>query len=172
MSDEIPIKFDKDGQKKERHEFKFKWDKAYDNEMPNRFIESMKRGESIPEFLLSESMSRKSFDRYCLSYPEMGEAREIGKKFAEAWWMQQAKKHLVIHNTTEKEGDISISTTTKFDTNLYRFYMGGRFGHTGDKKVQDLVNLLEEFMLTHIPKPPQYTEHAECEAETNDNKTE
>ena len=62
----------------------------------------------------------------------MKEAKDAGKKLAEAWWLKQAQDHLIITNTPEQ--------TTKFDTSLYKFIMAGRFGHTADRAMAKMLD--------------------------------
>lgn len=135
-----------------------------------RFIEHCMHGGSIPEFCLEERISRKTFDRWCDTYPHMKEAKEMGKLLAEGWWLKQARLHLVTYSSKE-EG------STKFDTNLYKHIVGGRFGHTGDR---EMVKLFKRFLdmqekqksiETGLTPRAEQPEYELIEESTSDNKT-
>lgn len=59
----------------------------------------------------------------------MMEAKIRGKTLAEGWWLDQAQNNLIIENCR-------LGITTSFDTNLYKFIMGGRFRHTAERRVR------------------------------------
>ncbi|CAB4240836.1 hypothetical protein UFOVP23_25 [uncultured Caudovirales phage] len=127
-----------------------------------RFLALSEKGGSIAEFCLQEKISRTTFDAWCSKYPYMAQAKAMGKKLAEGWWLNMARNHLVITNDKE--------TTTKFDTNLYKFITGGRFGHTGDKnlndELEDLKRIVAEMQSSSQPKiayaeEPSYEENHE-----------
>ena len=104
----------------------------YSGLFPQEYIDFCSQGGSTPEFCALKKISRQTFDNWCMNYPEMLEAKRVGKTMAEAWWLSQAKEHLVIVNESWKGG----SLTTTFNTNLYRFIMAGRFRHTGERRVR------------------------------------
>ena len=126
-----------------------------------RFLEHCHNGGSIPQFCRQERISRTTFDAWCEKYPHMRDAKACGKLWAEGWWMDQAKNHLIVHNEHE-------CGTTKFDTNLYKFYMAGRFGHTSDKLLLEALERLEEKQNAILGMKPtsQMAEEAECEPYT------
>lgn len=58
----------------------------------------------------------------------MMEAKLKGKTLAEGWWLDQAQEHLIVESNK--------FYSKSFDTNLYKFIMGGRFRHTGERRVR------------------------------------
>jgi len=94
---------------------------------PQKFIEHCRKGKTTVEFVAEIGVDRDTFDRWCHTYKEMGNAKILGKELAEKWWVEQAQAYLTTYSSKD-EG------TTKFDTNLYKFIVGGRFGHGSKKK--------------------------------------
>lgn len=76
----------------------------------------------------------------------MQEAKELGKIYAEAWWLKEARMHLVTYSSKE-EG------STIFNTNLYKFIMSGRFRHTGERRMRipklDIKNVEKNLDILH-----------------------
>lgn len=137
-----PLKYDKNGKRKTVNK---KTCTKYCGDMPMKYLKLCELGGSTPEFLLQEMIGRTTFDEWCDKYPDMAQAKRIGKQIAEGWWIKQAKNHLITYSSKE-EG------STHFDTNLYKFIMGGRFGHNHDKKVLDMINELKQAMLSQKPQ--------------------
>lgn len=154
------IKYDKNGKVKTVNE---KTTTKYHGSYPEKYLEHCKNGGAIPQFCRKLMISRVTFDEWCSKYPEMMKAKVMGKIIAEGWWLDQAQQHLVITNTKE--------SNTKFDTALYKHYMGGRFGYTSEKEFRDIL----EEALRRLGEQNRsntnsaYAEHAECEP---DSKTE
>lgn len=101
----------------------------YEGTFPAEFLEHCSRGGSTVEFCAAKGVKKDTFYDWCKKYPEMAEAKIMGKQLAEAWWLNQAKMHLVTYSSKE-EG------STNFNTNLYRFIMSGRFKHTGERRLK------------------------------------
>lgn len=138
----------------------------YHGDIPKLFIEHCKAGKSTAEFCKENDISYATFKVWCNTYPDLTRAKTDGKKIAEAWWVEQAQKHLVIVNTPE--------STTKFDTSLYKFIMSGRFGHTSDRAMAERIAELEQklaAMHASAVARTAYAEIAECEPDDN-NKTQ
>jgi hypothetical protein len=135
----------------------------YDAEAPERYLALCREGGSVPEFCRNEMICRRTLDAWCENYPEMKQAKELGKVIAEGWWIEQARNNLVTHSSKEYG-------TTKFDTNLYKFIAGGRFGHTGDKNIDDRLTALENEVRAPqtLTTVDAHAERAECESETKD----
>jgi DNA-binding transcriptional regulator YhcF (GntR family) len=133
---------------------------TFGTERIKRFIALCAQGGSIPEYCLQEMISRTTFDTWCNTYPEMMEAKILGKKIAEGWWVEQGRKHLI----EEHHGP-------KLNTNLYKFIMGGRFGHTSDRDLTERMDQLEQRQSQLSDYKPQsaMAEIAECE---DDNQAE
>lgn len=122
-----------------------------------RFLELCAEGGTVAEFCLQERISRTTFYTWAEKYPHMAEARKMGKDWAEGWWIRQARQHLITHSSKE-EG------STRFDASLYKFYMGGRFGHTADKDADERLERLEGIVSQMDFRPKtQWAEEAECE---------
>lgn len=127
-----------------------------------RFLEHCRLGGSIPEFCLSEDIDRDTFDNWCKRYPHMQAAKIKGKQLAEGYWMKLGRDHIVTE--TRKVGKATI--TTKFDTNLYKFIMGGRFGHTADRDAHQRLDEIERKLNSSTSQKIEsaYAEEAECES--------
>ncbi len=128
---------------------------------PQEFLDHCAMGGSVPEFCLHKMISRTTFDTWCDTYPQMKEAKKSGKILAEGWWLQKGRDHLVTHSSKE-------SGTTRFDTNLYKFIMGGRFGHMGDKRLMDEVEAMRaqlDSMKTSMQPKTQIADEPEYEEE-------
>lgn len=132
-----PIKYDKSGKRKTVNPHTAT---KYDGGMPNRYLDLCAKGGTSVEFCAQERIDRRTFEDYCAKYPDMARAKAMGKTLAEGWWIKQARDHLITETikTTDEDGN-SISSSKKFDANLYKFYVGGRFGHSGDKTMRDLA---------------------------------
>lgn len=116
----MPIKFDKDGNLKSMNSSTTcKYNPAY----PEMFLEHCKKGKTVVQFCRDISVGRDTFDSWCKTYPEMGEAKILGKQYAEAYWLDLADCH------QEQE-----SESVQLNMTLYRWTMGGRFGHGPIKK--------------------------------------
>jgi len=127
-----------------------------------RFLEHCKRGGTIVEFCRDEKVARSTFDDWVKAYPLMKVAKEMGKVWAEGWWLAQARQHLV----TETERHEDYTVTKKFDTSLYKYYMSGRFGHMADKNAIERLEKLEQILLqknTLKSVGLTYAEEAECD---------
>ena len=107
----------------------------FTKEMPQKFLDLCDEGGSVPEFCRQEKICRATFERWCEIYPTMADARKKGKLIAEGWWIEKAREHLITYG--------SKFETTTFNTNLYKFIMGGRFGHTADKSLLDALKAIE-----------------------------
>jgi hypothetical protein len=129
-------KYDKDGKIKEVQTINPLTNTKYDGGVPERFLEHCATGGSIPQFCRNERISRSTFDDWIERY-NLKDLKPTGKLWAEGWWMQQAQNNLVTETVKEIGEDITTVTTTKFDTSLYKFVAGGRFGHTSDKNLSD-----------------------------------
>jgi hypothetical protein len=132
------VKYDKQGKKKTVNK---KTTTKYDGTIPDKLRDHLAKGATIPEFCRLERISRQTLDNWCENYPDCKEARIEGKLWAEGWWLEQAREHLVTETikTTDEDGN-SMTSSKKFDSNLYKFYVGGRFGHTGDKALRDFID--------------------------------
>lgn len=132
----------------------------FDAGFPARWLEHAAQGGSVPEFCRIERIAPQTFYSYCDKYPAMMAARIMGKAWAEGWWMSQARENLVTYSS--KIG------STNFNTSLYKWYMAGRFGHTEDRRQQEM---LEELMkrTAHLANAPAnaIAEEAECEPDDN-----
>lgn len=126
-------KYDKHGNIKKVHEPK---QSKYDGRVFDRYLEHCAKGGSIPQFCLKEKITRATFDAWIEKYDTKGVIKPTGKTWAEGWWMQQANDHLVTHNTRDSSGN---AETTTFNTNLYKFVTGGRFGHMGEKALLEVI---------------------------------
>ena len=104
----------------------------YSGRYPAMYIEHCMEGGSTPEFCNLVRVSYQTFDRWCKIYPAMRRAKEEGKKLAEGWWLSQGRQHLI----EDYQGP-------KLNTSLYKFVMGGRFGHTSDKSALDAIEELQ-----------------------------
>lgn len=131
-------------------------------EMVIKFLELMREGGTIVEFCRQVKISRDTFDSWIEKYPTMASAKAMGKIWAEAWWLLQARDNLVTE--TEKHEDYTV--TRHFNTNLYKFIMGGRFSHSSDKNALERLEKLEQILLEQHAKP-QGTQYAE-EAQTDE----
>jgi len=154
-------KYDRDGIVKTVNK---KTTTKYDGKVFDRYLEHCYNGGSTPEFCRNERICRDTFDAWIEKYDTAKIVKKTAKYWAEGWWLKEAKDNLVIHNEHQ-------CGTTKFDTNLYKYYTGGRFGHTSDKELTDRVSALEEKQASHSQNVPTsaYAEEAECE---DDIKTE
>ena len=127
-----------------------------------RFLRHCAHGGSIPQFCRNEEIDRDTFDRWCKTYPHMAAAKAKGKLWAEGWWIEQAQQNLITHSSKE-------TGTDKFDTNLYKFIVGGRFGHTSDSNLDMRLAELERMVQMNAQTAPTqtggYAEEAECENE-------
>lgn len=122
-----------------------------------RFIAHCKQGGSIPEFCLEEDIDRKTFDRWCDTYPHMKEAKIKGKLLAEGWWLALARKHVTYTKHSKK-----------IDSNLYKHIVGGRFGHTADKDAHERLDKIEQQMQKSSMSQmtnSAIAEEADCEPE-------
>ena len=108
----------------------------YNKDIIPDFLELCGKGGSVPEFCRLKMISRDAFDGWCDKYPAMAEAKRVGKIIAEGWWIEKARECLITYNNKDE--------TTKFDTNLYKFIMGGRFGHTADKSLLEALKAIEK----------------------------
>jgi len=135
----------------------------YQANTPELYIEHCRKGGSTAEFCRDMMVSDVTLGTWCKTYPAMAEAKKMGKRIAEGWWLEQARNHLVIHNDQD-------CGTTKFDTNLYKFIVSGRFGHTSDKafmlRIAELERALAAMNAATISRPA-YAEMAECEPDDN-----
>ncbi len=125
----------------------------------DRYLEHCSKGGSIPQFCRNEKIGRPTFDAWIEKYDTTKEIKARGKLWAEGWWMEQAQENLVIHNDKD-------AGTTKFDTNLYKYVTGGRFGHTSEKEIRDILINMQETMRSQATVPlhnTAYAEEAECE---------
>lgn len=125
-----------------------------DSQTHLRFLDHCKEGGSVAEFCRKEGIGRSTFDNWCHHYPRMKKAREDGRIIAEGWWLEQARKHLI----EEKDGP-------KLNTNLYKFIVGGRFGHTSEADLLKRLKEIEERMMQINASTPvsAYAAEAECE---------
>lgn len=83
-------------------------------------IEHGKKGHSFAEFCAEVGVSEIT-GRSWRKHAEFMEAYNQFIAYSKAWWNQQAQAHLTTY-VDAKEGG------TKFDTNLFKFITGGRFG--------------------------------------------
>lgn len=156
------LKYDKDGTQKTINAHTAT---KYDGDVKNRFLEHFYHGGSIPQFCRKERICRQTLYNWCEKYPEMQHARIMGKLWAEGWWLDQAQENLVTHSS--KEG------STKFDSSTYKFIMGGRFGHTGEKELHDLAMKILAKMQNELPQGQQVkAEEAEYELISEDTSIE
>lgn len=153
-------KYDKDGKLKTVQEPK---QTKYDGKVFDRFLEHCATGGSIPQFCLKERISRVTFDTWIAKYDTKNIVKPMGKTLAEGWWMQQANNHLVTMSTRDAAGN---AVSTKFDTNLYKYVTGGRFGHHGEKALLDIIDKMQsriDFLTSmlaqqgKIAQEPEYT---------------
>lgn len=105
----------------------------YTPEMPAKYVELCKKGGSTPQFCRDVEISKQTFYEWCSVHPEMMKAKEEGKVFAEAWWLDQSHQNLLQY----KDGP-------KIDAKLYTFICSGRFGHTSDRSLAKRIAALEE----------------------------
>lgn len=122
----MPIKYDKNGNLKTVNK---KTTTQYSSAYPALYIEHCKQGKSSAQFCRDVNICRETLNDWCNRYPEMGKARQLGKLFAEAWHLDLAHDHL-----------ISYEDGPQLNTVLYKFLVGGRFGHSGRSKPRN-VNL-------------------------------
>lgn len=148
-------KYDKNGNQKTVNK---KTTTKYDGKIFERYLEHCYNGGSTPQFCRLEKISRDTFDRWIATYDTKGEVKKTAKLWAEGWWIQQAQNHLVIHNDKD-------AGNTKFDTALYKYMTGGRFGHTSDKEMLEEITKIKERLNTlgpqqssgSIAEEPEYT---------------
>lgn len=156
-------KYDKDGKLKTVNE---KTKTKYDGGAPARLAEHLYGGGSIPQFCRNERICRNTLDAWCEKYPDMQQARIMGKIWAEGWWIQQAQENLLTHSSKEHGTD-------KFNTPLYTFMVGGRFGHTANSEFVELMKKLLKIQETNSPMQALTSAMAEeAEYTVDDNKTE
>lgn len=132
----------------------------YDGKAFERFLDHCWKGGSIPQFCRQEKISRTCFDSWIEKYDPKNEVKPKAKVWAEGWWLQEAQDHL----TTISSKNYSV----KFDTNLYKFVVGGRFGHTADKDAHERLDKIEQQMQKSAMSQMQNSaiaEEAECEPE-------
>lgn len=98
----------------------------YQGSYPEEYMNLCAQGHGRIEFLAEKRICNNTFLQWCRTYPEMEMARIQGKVLAEACWRMRANEHLVTHSN--KFDNVS------FDTSLYKFTMGGRFGYSSKKK--------------------------------------
>jgi len=152
-----PIKYDRNGDRKTVNK---RTTTKYTGDMPSKLLAVCAEGGTPIEFCAQERIDKNTLNAWCENYPEMMQARTLGKVLAEAWWLKQAKDYLVTHGSKE-------FGTTKFDSNLYKFYVGGRFGHSGDKALRDFIDEMNK-RFDSIPQAssavaaePEFTEEEE-----------
>jgi hypothetical protein len=92
----------------------------FELEYCEKLIEHGKKGHSLAEFCEDIGICEQTARRW-RKHPEFMEAYQKFITFSKAWWNQQAQCHLTTY-VDAKEGG------TKFDTNLFKFVTGGRFG--------------------------------------------
>lgn len=125
----MPIKYDKNGNLKTINK---KTTSAYCADYPKRFIEHSKQGKTTLEFCCEIGVIRETFDNWVEKYPELKEAKILGKQYAEQWWLDVGQRHLVV----EEEGE-------KLETNLYKFIVAGRFGHRNKRKTKFEIDVTQ-----------------------------
>jgi hypothetical protein len=126
------LKYDRDGNVKTVNK---KTTTQYNAKYPALFIEHCKQGKTTVEFCAEMGICRDTFDEWSSRYPDMGHAKKMGKLAAEAWYLEQARNNLV-----------SYEDSAQLDTTLYKFIVGGRFGHTSKRRPKfeiDVTQLVE-----------------------------
>ncbi len=99
----------------------------YQTDYPAEYLKICSTGGGRVDFLAKIGICHNTFVTWCETYPEMEEARVKGKVLAEHWWREQARAHLVTYSSKE-------DGSTNFDSSLYKWTMGGRFGYSSKKK--------------------------------------
>lgn len=92
-----------------------KWD-AYKQEMCQRAIEIMAKGESILAVSAEFGVGKATLYDWMAKYPEFKTAIDRGKEVSELWWHREAQKSL--HEDKDR----------KFNDRLYMINMRNRFG--------------------------------------------
>lgn len=87
-------------------------------------IEVFDKGLDIAAFCSNAEISSRCFHLWVQKHKEFKEAYEIAREIAHAWWSNQAKMSLVMHQGAS------------FDTKLWSIIMRNRFGHTEHRKVK------------------------------------
>jgi hypothetical protein len=104
----------------------------FSGQMVQDYLEHCRNGGSTPQFCREKRISTTTIDNWVKTYPDFAAAKKMAKEWAEGWWMDQAQKHLLTYRSKD-EG------STHFDSKLYMFVVGGRFGHTSDKELRALL---------------------------------
>jgi len=93
---------------------------SFELEYCDKLIEHGKKGHSFAEFCADVGVHEETGRRW-RKHPEFMEAYKKFFAYSKAWWNQQAQCHLTTYIDAKEGG-------TKFDTNLFKFITGGRFG--------------------------------------------
>lgn len=111
----MPIKYDKNGKLKTVNRKTITTFQAdYSAKLRKHYME----GKATVQFCRDIGIGRRTFDDWVDKYPEFKKAKEDGRVFAEAAWLDKADCYVISHYEGEQ-----------LDTNLYKFIVAGRFGH-------------------------------------------
>lgn len=103
----------------------YKYISAY----PNKLIKMGMEGKSIPDFCVAADICEPTYWRWVRTIPEFKKAHFKYKTFAKKYWMEFGAKNVVTYVGEKGEGE-------KFDTSLYKFITGGRFGMSNNPDIE------------------------------------
>lgn len=102
------------------------WNK-FKPEYCEKLIEMGKQGKSRSQFCSAISICQDTFYGWLKMFKEFHQAYQLFKIHSRAWWEQQGQENLIQVYDAEGGG-------IKFDTSMWKFTVGGRFGMSSKKE--------------------------------------
>jgi hypothetical protein len=100
----------------------------YKEEYPEMFLAAMSEGKTVVQFAASIGVHVDTLHEWRKVHPIFSEAYSIGRNKAEAHWTTYT---------------VNNFTNTKFNTNLFKFFMTNCFGWSDKKEVTQDIALTE-----------------------------
>lgn len=99
---------------------------TYKPEYCEKIIEMGKDGKSLAEFCSEVGICEDTSYHWAKRFPRFKEAKALWRTHSKAYWCKFGHDNVLSICVIDKED--GTLTTTRMDTNLYKFITGGRFG--------------------------------------------
>lgn len=116
-------RFNSNGKKVVRQKTRGDLQSKYKESFCEELIELGRKGKTTLEAACHFGIMKSTLHDWRKKHEKFGEAYVLFKQLSEQWWLARAQENLV----EDPQG-------AKLNTGLYKFIVGGRFGHTAERR--------------------------------------